>query len=82
MDALIDYSKGQFKGGENLILDSKGDYTGFITGEHCQLSNDDVAYMNSVYAKIKKGEIVPAGQFTSSTYADFAASPSAVTPRR
>lgn len=81
MDALIDYSKGQFKGGQNLILDAKGEYTGFISGEHSQLSKEAVDYMNAVYAKVKSGEIKPAGQFTATHYGDFAASASTVTPR-
>lgn len=80
-DALVDYSKGQFKGGQNLILNATGDYTGFIQGEHCQVKAEDVEFMNSVYAKIKSGDIVPAGQFTSTKYADFAANPSVATPR-
>lgn len=82
-DALVDYTNGSFKGGQNLILNAEqGDYTGFVSGEHCQLSDADVAFMNEAYAKIKSGEIVPAGQFTSTKYSDFAASPAVATPRR
>lgn len=82
-DALVDYTNGTFKGGENLTLNAaQGDYTGFVTGEHCQLSAEDVAFMQDAYAKIKNGTLTPAGQFTSTKYSDFASSVNSATPRR
>lgn len=80
-DALADYSRGEFKGGENLTLDAKGEYTGFVSEKHTQLSKDDIKFMNETYELIKNGRLIPAGQFTPTKYADFAASPELVTPK-
>lgn len=72
-DALIDHSKGEFKGNVSTFLTAVNGYTGFVSeeGRH-QLSPEAVAFMKEAFAKVVSGELVPAGQFTATKFADFA----------
>lgn len=72
-DALVDYSRHIFQGGQNLYLDAKGDYTGYVKEDGSQqLSAATIAVMDTAYAAIKAGTIVPAATGTENTFAGFA----------
>ncbi|MBQ2270991.1 MAG: BMP family ABC transporter substrate-binding protein, partial [Firmicutes bacterium] len=59
LNAIVD---GTFEGG-NVILSADTGSTGYVTGEHCQLSEEALAALEEVYALVQDGTIVPAGNF-------------------
>lgn len=61
---------GTFEGG-NVILSADTGSTGYVTGEHCQLSEETLAALESAYALVMDGTIVPAGNFNGYTPENF-----------
>ncbi|MBQ1215189.1 MAG: BMP family ABC transporter substrate-binding protein [Firmicutes bacterium] len=67
LNAIVD---GTFEGG-NVILSADTGSTGYVTGEHCQLSEEALAALEEVYALVQDGTIVPAGNFNGYTPENF-----------
>ena len=67
LNAIVD---GTFKG-DNAILSADTGSTGYVTGEHCQLSEEALAALEEVYALVQDGTIVPAGNFNGHTPENF-----------
>ncbi len=67
LNAIVD---GTFKGA-NAILSADTGSTGYVTGEHCQLSEEALAALEEVYALVQDGTIVPAGNFNGHTPENF-----------
>ncbi|MBQ2867032.1 MAG: BMP family ABC transporter substrate-binding protein, partial [Firmicutes bacterium] len=67
LNAIVD---GTFAG-ENALLKASNDATGYVTGEHCQLSEEALAALEEVYALVQDGTIVPAGNFNGHTPENF-----------
>ena len=67
LNAIVD---GTFAG-ENALLNASNDATGYVTGEHCQLSEEALAALEEVFALVKDGTIVPAGNFNGYTPDNF-----------
>lgn len=57
--------------GENALLKADTDSIGYVTGDHCQLSEEAIAALEEVYALVQDGTIVPAGNFNGYTPEDF-----------
>jgi basic membrane protein A len=68
---LENVKTGTFKGG-NEVLTALTDSTGYVkeTGRH-QLTDETLAALEDVYAKVKSGEIIPASNFNGSTPSNF-----------
>jgi basic membrane protein A len=68
---LENVKAGTFKGG-NEVLTALTDSTGYVkeTGRH-QLTDETLAALEDVYAKVKSGEIIPASNFNGSTPSNF-----------
>lgn len=68
LQAILD---GSFTGG-NEVLTVQTDSTGYVSASgRQQLSDDTLATLEEIYAKVKSGEIVPPGNFTEQTVDDF-----------
>ena len=67
LNAVVD---GTFAGA-NAILSADTGSTGYVTGEHCQLSEEALAALEQVYALVQDGTIVPAGNFNGHTPENF-----------
>lgn len=57
--------------GENALLKADTDSVSYVTGEHCQLSEEALAALEEVYALVKDGTIVPASNFNGHTPDNF-----------
>jgi Uncharacterized ABC-type transport system, periplasmic component/surface lipoprotein len=72
-DALVDYSKNEFKGNTNATLGATGDYTGYVKAEGShQLKATTITAIDTAYAAIKAGTIVPAANFNGVNFGSFA----------
>lgn len=67
LNAIVD---GTFAGA-NAVLSADTGSTGYVTGEHCQLSEEALAALEEVYALVQDGTIVPAGNFNGYTPENF-----------
>jgi len=67
LNAIVD---GTFKG-DNALLKADTDSVSYVTGEHCQLSEEALAALEEVYALVKDGTIVPASNFNGHTPDNF-----------
>lgn len=57
--------------GDNALLKADTDSVGYVTGDHCQLSEEALTALEEVYALVKDGTIVPAGNFNGHTPDNF-----------
>ena len=57
--------------GDNALLKADTDSVSYVTGEHCQLSEEAVAALAGVYALVQDGTIVPAANFNGYTPDNF-----------
>ncbi len=67
LNAIAD---GTFQG-ENVLLKADTDSTGYVTGDHCQLSEDALTALAEAYELVKSGDIVPASNFNGYTPDEF-----------
>lgn len=68
---LNEINDGTFKG-QNVVLTAQTDSTGFVSDKaHQQMSDDTVAKLDSAYALVKDGTIVPASNFGGFTPDEF-----------
>ena len=57
--------------GDNALLKADTDSVSYVTGDHCQLSEEAVAALAEVYALVQDGTIVPAANFNGYTPDNF-----------
>lgn len=67
LNAIVD---GSFAGA-NALLKADTDSIGYVTGDHCQLSEEALKALEEVYGLVKDGTIVPAGNFNGYTPDNF-----------
>lgn len=67
LNAIAD---GTFKGA-NELLQANTDSVSYVTGDHCQLSEEALSALAETYELVKSGEIVPASNFNGYTPEEF-----------
>lgn len=67
LNAIAD---GTFKGG-NELLQANTDSVSYVTGDHCQLSDEALSALAETYELVKSGEVVPASNFNGYTPEEF-----------
>lgn len=67
LNAIAD---GTFKGA-NELLQANTDSVNYVTGDHCQLSEEALSALAETYELVKSGEIVPASNFNGYTPEEF-----------
>ncbi len=67
LNAIAD---GTFQGA-NELLQANTDSVSYVTGDHCQLSEEALSALAETYELVKSGEIVPASNFNGYTPEEF-----------
>lgn len=67
LNAIAD---GTFQGG-NELLQANTDSVSYVTGDHCQLSEEALSALAETYELVKSGEVVPASNFNGYTPEEF-----------
>ena len=67
LNAIAD---GTFQGA-NELLQANTDSVSYVTGDHCQLSDEALSALAETYELVKSGEVVPASNFNGYTPEEF-----------